>query len=70
MPESNSQLSAILAAYADLLRDRVTLTASEAVALHCLRLAVRMLSEERIVASDWHELMHRLFDTIELKDIE
>jgi len=63
---SNEQLSNVLTAYADGLAARITLTASEGVALHTLRLAARMLFHERAVASDWHEQLHRLFDTIEM----
>jgi len=66
LPISNEQLSNVITAYADTLAGRVVLTASEGVALHCMRLAARMLFHERAVASDWHELLHRLFDTIEL----
>jgi len=68
MNDANTDISNALSSMANDLSGRPALVASEAAALHAIRLAARLLYRTRVMHLDWHEMFHDFFSEIEIRE--
>jgi hypothetical protein len=68
MTDKNTDISNTLTSIANDLSGRPALVASEAAALHAIRLAARLLYRVREMHPDWHDMFHEFFAAVEIRE--